>query len=60
MQLALSIRAYLNESNLGGNVLVFTDLVETYDSPLHNADLYNTFALKIMEQAGVQLFRNIM
>jgi nicotinamidase-related amidase len=60
MQLALSIRAYFNESNLGGNVLVFTDLVETYDGPLHNADLYNTFALKIMEQAGVQLFKNIM
>jgi len=60
MQLALSVRAYLNEKNSAANVITFTDCVETYDSPLHNADLSNLFALKFMEQAGVQVFKGII
>ena len=59
MQLCLSLKAYFNEINATTNVIVFTDLVETYDSNLHSSDLMNTFALKLMEQAGIQLFKNI-
>ncbi len=59
MQLCLTLKAYLNEINATTNVIVFTDLVETYDSNLHNADLSNTFALKFMEQSGIQLFKNL-
>ena len=60
MQLALSVRAYLNEVDSGANVITLTDCVETYDSPLHNAELSNLFALKLMEQAGVQVFKNLI
>ncbi len=59
MQLCLSLKAYFNEIDAPANVIVFTDLVETYDSNLHGADLSNMFALKFMEQAGVQLFKNV-
>ena len=59
LQLALSLRAYISEFNKRGNVVVFTDTVETYDSPTHNADFYNMTALKIMEQAGVQIFKRL-
>ena len=59
MQLCLSLKSYFNEINASTNVIVFTDLVETYDSNLHNADLMNMFALKLMEQAGVQIFKNL-
>lgn len=59
LQLALSVRAYISEFNGHGNVVVFTDTVETYDSPTHNADFYNMTALKIMEQAGVLIFKKL-
>lgn len=60
LQLALSLRAYISERNGKGNVVVFTDAVETYDSPTHNADLYNMTALKLMEQSGVLLFKTLL
>ena len=60
LQLALSLRAYISEFNGKGNVVVFTNAVETYDSPTHSADFYNMTALKLMEQAGVQIFKTIL
>ncbi len=59
MQLALSVRAYISEFNGNGNVVTLTDAVETYDSPTHNADLYNMTALKLMEQSGVLVFKRL-
>ena len=59
MQLALSLRAYISEFDGCGSVTVLTDAVDTYDSPTHNADLYNMTALKLMEQSGVRLCKNI-
>ncbi|MCL2061553.1 MAG: isochorismatase family protein [Firmicutes bacterium] len=60
MQLALSLRAYLNENNSHANVITFTDCIDTYHSPVHNAELSNLFALRFMEQAGVQVFKNVI
>lgn len=60
MQLALSVKAYFTEFNSSGSVIVLTDAVETYDSPVHNADLYNMTALKLMEQSGVMIFKRII
>ncbi len=60
MQLALTLRAHLNEINSAANVITFTDCVETYDSPVHNGELSNLFALKFMEQAGIQVFKNVI
>ena len=60
MQLALSVRAYISEFNGNGNVVVLTDAVETYDSPTHNADLYNMMAIKLMEQSGVLVFKRLV
>lgn len=59
LQLALAVRAYISEFNGHGNVVVFTDAVETYDSPTHNADLYNMTAIKLMEQSGVRIFKKL-
>lgn len=60
MQLAQSLRAYISEFNGKGNVIVITDAVETYDSPTHNADLYNMMALKFMEQCGIMVFKRLV
>ncbi len=59
LQLAQSLRAYISEFNAKGNVIVLTDAVETYDSPTHNADLYNMMALKLMEQTGIMVFKRL-
>lgn len=59
MQLSLSLRAYISEFNGKGNVVVLTEAVETYDSPIHNADLYNMMAIKFMEQSGILVFKKL-
>ncbi|HEY8444101.1 MAG TPA: cysteine hydrolase [Clostridia bacterium] len=60
LQFALSLRAYFNEIKKTANVLVFTEYVDTFDGPLHNAELMQVFALKNMEQSGVKIFRNLV
>lgn len=59
MQFCLSQRAFMNENNLEGNVLVLVDSVETYDLDAvnHNGDLMNIFALYNMSINGVKLLR---
>jgi len=60
MQFALSLQAFLMEHNLPAAVSVFTDYIDTYNSPAHNADLYNLFALKNMEENGIQIFKGLV
>ena len=60
MQLALSLRSYLNETNLDASVITFTDCCETFDAPNHNADLSNLFALKFMSGAGIKIFKKVI
>jgi len=59
LQLALSLKAYFNETNSSARVLTFVDYTETYDAPNHNAELHNAFAYKLMEDSGVQIFKNL-
>ncbi len=54
-QLALSIKAWLNEHNRSARVIVPINLVETYDAPWHNADLMNAVFLHSMTQNGVEI-----
>ena len=56
LQLALSLRAYLNESDAKTTVSTIISCIETYDAPWHNAELYNLMAVKLMEQAGVAVY----
>jgi len=59
LQFALSLKAYLNESDKPANVIVFTDYTETYDMDGHNADSFNAAAYKLMENAGISIFKNL-
>lgn len=54
-QYAITLRAYLNEHNLEGHVIVSRDHVATYDSDSHEGDLYERMALKSMEQNGIRV-----
>ena len=60
LQFSLSLKAYFNEIKKAANVLVFTDYVDTYDAPMHNAELMNIFAFKNMEQSGVRIFKSLV
>jgi len=59
MQLGLTLKTYFNETDRPSNIMIFTECVDTFDSPTHDAELSNLFALKFLEQAGIQLFRRL-
>jgi len=60
-QYATTLRAYLNEHNLDGEVIVSEAHVDTYDIPdVHDGDLYHTMALKSMVLNGIKVVKDIM
>ena len=52
LNLAIPLINYFDENNRNVDVIVRSDLVETYNSQLHNREEYNEMALKLMHQAG--------
>ncbi len=55
MQFALSLKTYLNQIDSFKPVRVLKDGVATYDAPNHAAESFHTFALKMMQQSGIEL-----
>lgn len=56
LNLALTLKSYLNDNNKNSNVLVPLSLVDTYDmEDIHNRDLYNLMSVALLKNAGVEL-----
>ena len=55
MNLAIPMVNYFDENNRDIDVIIRSDLVETYDSPTHNREEYNEMAFKLMKQAGIKV-----
>lgn len=55
LQLALTLRAYLNENNLTAEVAVLKEGCDTFDAPYHNAEKLNAAALEIMSGSGIKI-----
>lgn len=53
LNLAIPLVNYFDQNNRDIDVVVYKDLVETYDAPLHNRDEYNEMSLKLMKQSGI-------
>ncbi|TPR54301.1 isochorismatase family cysteine hydrolase [Metamycoplasma neophronis] len=53
MQFATTLKTYLNMLGENKNVIIYKDLVATFDSPSHKADEYQKMALSLMENAGI-------
>ena len=53
--LAIPLTNYFDENNRNIDVIVRSDLVETYDAPYHNREEYNEMSLKLMKQAGIKV-----
>lgn len=53
LQFALTLKTYLNSIHLNKDVIVFQNLVDTFDSENHNRKEYHNFALKLMANGGI-------
>ncbi len=57
LNLVIPLINYFDENNREIDVVVRSDLVETYDSPNHERGEYNEMALRLMRQAGAKVRR---
>ena len=55
MNFAIPLRNYFNEHNIGVDIVLYEETVETYDAPNHNRDEYNKWAFKFMKQNGIKV-----
>lgn len=59
LNLAIPLTNYFDENDKKIDVIVRSDLVETYNSESHNREEYNEMSLKLMRQAGIKIRRDI-
>ena len=55
MQYALTLKALFNQYNIACEVIVYDNLVNTFDSPDHNREYYQEAALNLMRNAGITI-----
>ncbi|MBW0595939.1 cysteine hydrolase [Mycoplasma anatis] len=55
LQFATTLKTYFNSLKINKDIIVYSDLVATFDSEDHNAEEFNTFALKLMKNAGIKV-----
>jgi len=53
LQFAISLKTYFNKILVDKEIIVYEDLVTTFDSDDHNANKYHSFALSLMKEAGI-------
>ncbi len=59
-QFSITLRAYINEHDLEGEVYVLKDLVDTFDiEDVHEADFYNYVFFKSMMDNGIRLISDV-
>lgn len=60
-QYAVTLRTYLNEHQLPGEVIVIEKMVETFDIPeIHEAEVMNRIFLKSLESNGVLVMYDVI
>lgn len=60
LQFVLGLHSYLNEHNMTDyRIIVPANCTETYDSPIHDATIWNEMALENMRMNGVCVVKNI-
>ncbi len=57
LQFVLSLKTYFNKEKIQTQIVVYENLVDTFNSETHNRDLMHEFALRLMENAGVKIKR---
>lgn len=57
INLIIPMQNYFDEINRRVELTVPLNAIETYDSPVHNRDEYNTIAYKLLKQSGIKLVK---
>lgn len=58
-QFTITLKSYFNQNNISKNIIVPIDLVDTYDSEVHPANLLNIVFLNSMLQNGIEVVKTI-
>ena len=59
LNFALSLKINSNATNTSRDVIVLTDLTQTFNSPTHNRDFWNVVSYSNMEQNGIIIAKNL-
>lgn len=59
LQFALTLSGYINQYDLDIEVNVVKDLVETYDSEIHQREKMNEISFILLKQAGIKVINRI-
>ena len=59
MDFARTYARYLDEINKDVKLFVVKNAIDTFDAPGHNREEWMTIALKVMEQAGIEVVENV-
>ena len=57
---AIMLKTFFNQNDMDMNIIVPLEAVETYDTPGHDADVLNLFALYDMRMNGIRLVSGII
>ena len=55
LNFVLALKNFFNQEGINCNIVVYKELVDTYDGPNHNRDVYNDMAFTLMQQCGVKV-----
>lgn len=58
-QVALTLKTFFNEKNMNSRVIVPINMVDTFDSQGHNAEIMNLFFLNSMISNGIEVIKTI-
>ncbi|ENY53750.1 isochorismatase family cysteine hydrolase [Metamycoplasma alkalescens] len=53
LQFAINLKTYFNKKNLDKEIIVYKNLVDTFNTKKHNRKHFNKFALKLMQNSGI-------
>lgn len=60
-QFAITLKSYFNQNNINKNIIIPTNLVDTYDIPgVHPAELLNIVFFNSMIQNGINVVKEIL
>lgn len=59
-QLAITLKSYFNQNNIHKKVIVIKSMVDTFDSPEHNAEQYNKIFFNSMQSNGIEIIDDVI
>lgn len=58
--LALTMKSYFNQKNLDKQIIVPSNMIETFDAPFHSREFWNLLSLFEMKSNGIKIIKDIV